>query len=48
MPLLAENESNYYFLNFNTQFRFQKDSIGKGTKVIIHEHGQDYELPKIE
>ena len=48
LPLLAENESNYYFLNFNTQFHFLKNSSGKVAKVIIHEHGQDFELPKIE
>jgi CubicO group peptidase (beta-lactamase class C family) len=48
LPLLAEDENNYFYLNFNTQFRFLKDSSGKVAKVIIHEHGQDFTLPKIE
>jgi CubicO group peptidase (beta-lactamase class C family) len=48
LPLLAEDENNYFYLNFNTQFRFLKDDSGKVAKVIIHEHGQDFELGKIE
>jgi CubicO group peptidase (beta-lactamase class C family) len=44
--LLAESEDSFYLENFNTHIRFEKDSKGVYEKVVIHEHGKDYELKK--
>lgn len=44
--LKAENESSFYFRDFNTQFYFKPDSNGKVTRLIVHEHGKDYEYLK--
>ena len=38
----AENETNFYLQNFNSQFHFIVDANGKVTSLIIHEHGGDY------
>jgi CubicO group peptidase (beta-lactamase class C family) len=47
-PLLAESETNYYVKNFTTQFHFVKNANGQVDKLLIHEHGQKHELPKLE
>lgn len=48
LPLLAENEDSFYLENFNTYLRFIKNSKGIFEKVIIHEHGKDIELKKLQ
>lgn len=46
LRLLAESEDIFLLDDFNTQFRFVKGSDGKVEKLIIHEHGKDFELKK--
>jgi hypothetical protein len=46
--LLAESETDYFFKNFNTQFHFKKGENGQVEKLLLHEHGQEYELVKMD
>jgi hypothetical protein len=46
--LLAESEDSFYLENFNTYIRFVKGSKGVYEKVVIHEHGKDYEAKRIK
>jgi CubicO group peptidase (beta-lactamase class C family) len=46
--LLSENETNYFLKSHNTRFRFLKNTSGQVEKVTIYEHGQEFELPKVE
>jgi CubicO group peptidase (beta-lactamase class C family) len=48
LPLFAESEDSFYLQNFNTSLYFKKNSSGSIEKVIIHEHGKDIELKKIQ
>ncbi len=45
-PLLAESDEVFYLEHFNTQITFVKDACGQPIKIIIHEHGKDYEVAK--
>jgi CubicO group peptidase (beta-lactamase class C family) len=48
LPLFAESEDSFYLENFNTHLRFEKNAKGIFDKVILHEHGKDLELKKVE
>ena len=48
LPLFAESEDSFYLQNFNTSLQFKKNINGTIEKVIIHEHGKDIELKKIQ
>jgi hypothetical protein len=48
LPLVAESDDSFYFENFNTQFRFIKGSNGAVEKMVLHEHGNDYEAKKVK
>jgi CubicO group peptidase (beta-lactamase class C family) len=45
-PMLAESEDVFYLENFNTQITFVKDAGGQPIKIIIHEHGNSFEVAK--
>ena len=47
LPMLAENSESFYFVNYNSAFRFLKNKNGTYHKVIVHEHGKDVELKKV-
>jgi CubicO group peptidase (beta-lactamase class C family) len=47
-PLFSESETSYFLKGFNTSFRFTKAASGQVEKVIIYEHGQQFELSKLE
>jgi len=46
LPLLAESEDNFFLHNFNTSLQFKRDKKGMIDRVVVHEHGKDYELKK--
>lgn len=48
LPLFAESENSFYLDNFNTQLRFEKNAKGIFDRVILHEHGKDIDLKKVE
>lgn len=48
MKLYPENEKIFYFHSFNTELRFTTDEQGNVIKLIVHEHGQDFELKKLQ
>lgn len=48
LPLLAENEDNFYLQNFNTTLQFKRNMKGIIDRVVVHEHGKDFELKRKE
>lgn len=46
MRLYAENEHIFYLQNFNTEYRFTLDESANVLKLIIHEHGRDYQCDR--
>jgi CubicO group peptidase (beta-lactamase class C family) len=48
MELYSESDSVFYLGNFNTEYKFITNDIGKVLKLTIHEHGQDYQLKKVQ
>lgn len=48
LPLLAENEDNFYLQNFNTTLQFKRNIKGVIDRVVVHEHGKDFELKRME
>ena len=46
-PLLAENEDGFYLQNFNTSLQFKRNNDGIIDRVVIHEHGKDIDLKKL-
>ena len=46
MKLLAEWEDIFFLANFNTEYSFVKDNAGAVAELIVHEHGEDYRLPR--
>lgn len=48
MKLYSENENIFYFHTFNTELRFATDEQGNVLKLIVHEHGQDFEMKKLQ
>lgn len=48
MKLYAEADEVFYLKSFNTEYRFVSDGSGKIIALIVHEHGKDYWLPRLD
>lgn len=48
MELYSESDSVFYLGNFNTEYKFITNDIGEVLKLTIHEHGQDYQLKRLQ
>lgn len=47
MKLYAEAEDVFFLGNFNTEYKFVSDSGGRVSEIVVHEHGEDYRLPRV-
>src|SRR5688572_5647976 len=48
LPLLAENEDNFYLKNYNTTLQFKRNIKGVIDRVVVHEHGKDFDLKRMK
>ena len=47
IELFSESETVFYFQNFNTEYKFVTNEKNEVLKIIVREHGEDYELVRL-